>query len=282
MCAMMSPTLFEIYDKASHRPWEDATGPVRVSRHTWFVGQSWVGVLLIETQEGLIMIDAGICGQMWQIFEAIRKIGYDPERDVKLCLLSHCHIDHFSGMQLLQHYAHPIVYMSEIEKDWPNMAERHDTAGADYYMPFTPDRYYDYTRPIEFGGLSIMPVLTPGHTPGTTSFFYEDTDEKTGKSYLVGLHGGLGMNTMIDTEFTCAQAAFEARDAFRKQMLTLREKHVDISITNHPDNIHMFDRIGPDKTDYTPFVDPSVWVRQIDEKLAELNELEKNSVFQCG
>ena len=90
------------------------------------------------------------------------------------------------------------------------------------------------------------------------------------------------MNTMIDTEFTCAQAAFEARDAFRKQMLTLREKHVDISITNHPDNIHMFDRIGPDKTDYTPFVDPSVWVRQIDEKLAELNELEKNSVFQCG
>jgi len=276
----MGQPLYDWYVKASHRPWEDATGPVRVSPHTWFVGQSWVGVLLIETKEGLVMIDSGICGQMWQIFEAIRKIGYDPEKDVKLCLLSHCHIDHFSGMQLLQHYCHPIVYMSELEKDWPNIPEYHDTDGVDYYLPFTPDRFYDYGKPVEFGGMSIVPVLTPGHTPGTTSFFYEDTDEVTGKTYLVGLHGGLGMNTMVDKEFQNAEDAFAARDAFRQQMLSLREKQVDISITNHPINIHMFDRIGEDKTNYMPFVDNSVWVRQLDEKLAELDELEKNSIFQ--
>lgn len=278
--AQMPPFLYDWYVKAAHRSWEDATGPLRVAPHCWFVGQTWVGVILIETKEGLIIIDSGINGQMWQIFEAIRKIGYDPEKDVKLCLLSHCHIDHFSGMQHLQHYCHPIVYMSEIEKEWPERAEFHDTDGVDYYMPFKPDRFYDYHSLIELGGMNIQPVLTPGHTPGTTSFFFEDTDEKTGTTYMVGMHGGLGMNTMVDQEFQRAEDAFAARDAFRRQMLTLREKRVDISITNHPMNIHMFDRIGADKNDYAPFVDPSVWIRQLDEKLLELDELERKSIFQ--
>ncbi len=276
----MKQPLYDWYTKASHRSWEDATGPVRVSPHSWFVGQTWVGVILIETGEGLMIIDSGICGQMWQIFEAIRKIGYDPERDVKLCLLSHCHIDHFSGMQHLQHYCHPIVYMSEIEKDWPTSAALHDTEGADYYLPFQPDRYYDYKKPIELGRIKIQPVLTPGHTPGTTSFFFEDTDEETGKTYLVGLHGGLGLNTFGDDDFLCAEEAFAARDAFRAMLLDMRQKKVDISITNHPMNICFKEHMGEDKNDYRSFIDPTVWTKQFDDKLAELDILERQSRYQ--
>ncbi len=274
-------TVDELYGQANHRPWEGATGPLRVGPHTWFIGQTWIGVIVLETKEGLVIIDAGLSGQMWHIFESIRKLGYDPEHDIKLCLLSHCHMDHFSGIHILQNYSHPVVYMSEIEKEWPYREDLCNgiPAGLDYYMPFKPDRFFDYSRPLEFGGYSIECVLTPGHTPGTTSFFFEDTDEDTGRTYTIGMHGGLGLNTVTDQNFETAEEASAARAGFRQMLLDVRDRKVDISIANHPDNIHFFDRVTENKKDYRSFIDGTVWARQIDEKLAELDALERDSRF---
>ena len=42
----------------------------------------------------------------------------------------------------------------------------------------------------------------------------------------------------------------------------------------------MASMIPEDKTDYSNFVNPDVWKKQLNDKLAELDELEANSVFQ--
>jgi metallo-beta-lactamase class B len=142
------------------------------------------------------------------------------------------------------------------------------------------DRFYDYNTPIILGEFVFHVMHTPGHTPGTSSFFFDDTDEMTGKTYKVGLHGGLGLNTMLDQYYSRAEDAFRERDAFRHQLEELLKIPVDISAVNHPLNIDMASLIPEDKNDYTNFVNPDVWKKQIMDKLSELDELEVMSVFK--
>lgn len=283
MAVVNMQEVMELYRRASHRPYETYQGPIRIAPHCWFVGDAWVGVILIETKEGIAMIDSGIAGQFWMIMEAVRKLGYDPEKDIKLCMLSHAHLDHCSNMATLQHYCHPVMYMSPYEKEWVEHPEiyfsRYDDT-VDQYIPFEMDRFYDYKTPIRLGEFTFEVMHTPGHTPGTSSFFFDDTDEETGKTYRVGLHGGLGLNTMLDGCYENPEDAFRDRDAFRRQLNELLQLKVDISAVNHPLNIDMASMIPEDKNDYTNFVNREVWRKQMLDKLAELDELEQISKFQ--
>ena len=274
--AMTYDQIMERYRKSNHRPWEDSCGMVRLAPHTYYVGDSWVGVLLIETRDGIVMIDSGIKGQMWLIFESVRKLGYDPEKDIRLCLLSHAHADHCSGMALLKHYAHPMVYMSELEKDWPNDPARYASTpkDVDSVEPFQADRLYEYGTPIVHGGFSFLPVHTPGHTPGTTSFFYEDG------GYHVGFHGGMGINTLFDSCFTCREDARRARKIYRDSMEKLLDIPVDITVTNHAGNIRMVQRMGADKMDFTPFIDSNFWKQHLLSKLEKLTKMEEESIYK--
>lgn len=269
------------YYRSSHRPWEASYGMVRVAPHCWYVGDEWLGVVLIESGDGIIMIDAGIRGQMWLIFESIRKLGYDPEKDVKLCLISHAHADHTSGIGILQHYAHPVVYMSEIEKEWAADPVRYVTTPreVDIVEPYQADRYYDYKTPIVHGNFSIEVVLTPGHTPGTSSFFFDDVDDD-GTVYRVGLHGGMGVNVLTDDRVKDREEALAARKLHRENLNKIRSVPVDITITNHGMNICMKERMSADKTDFKPFVDSGFWAKHVDKVLAELDEIEKNSIYK--
>ena len=47
---------------------------------------------------------------------------------------------------------------------------------------------------ISLGNTQIECVLSPGHSPGTTSFFFDITD--SGKTYQVGYFGGTGFLTL--------------------------------------------------------------------------------------
>ena len=271
--------LIEQYRRSAKGAREDSVGLVRLSPHSFYVGDLWVGVVLITTRDGILMIDSGITGQLPAIFDAVRALGYDPYKDIKLCLLSHAHCDHCSGMKQLQELAGPVVYMSELEKNWPGKAPCYAGLPEDIdpVAPFTADRYYDGTL-ITLGDMCILPVHTPGHSIGTHSFFYTDTDE-AGRTYQVALHGGLGLNTLADGCFTDREAALAMRGIYRQSAESLLDREVDITITNHGGNINLGGKLGTDRMDFAPFVDKSLWRRHIENKLRQLDELERNSIY---
>ncbi|MGD8399469.1 MAG: hypothetical protein PVH64_00820 [Bacillota bacterium] len=47
----------EMVVQGCERPWEVAIEPFKVTPHTYYIGNSWVGAYLIDTSEGLILID---------------------------------------------------------------------------------------------------------------------------------------------------------------------------------------------------------------------------------
>ena len=55
---------------------------------------------------------------------------------------------------------------------------------------------------------------------------------------------------------------------------------IDITITNHAEKIRMSERMGEDKTDFRPFVDPAFWDAHIDRILDQLTAIEKETCFK--
>ena len=70
--------------------------PFRIFGNVWYVGDDWVCVHLIDTGDGLLLIDSGNMGATAMLVNAIWEAGFNPA-DVKWIVLSHGHLDHIGG-----------------------------------------------------------------------------------------------------------------------------------------------------------------------------------------
>lgn len=257
---------FELLKQGCERPWEVAVDPFEVAPRTHYVGNLWVGAYLIETSGGLILIDTTMQPQVYLVFESIRKLGFAPE-DIKLILISHMHYDHLGALRPLQEASGAKVMMSR--QDWDFMNARPDQIFDSGY-PFSvvePDGFYDDATPVVLGDREIRTVLTPGHTPGTTSFFFEAGE------HLCGLHGGVGLNTLTDEFLTETGLPVSARDAYLSAMLRVRQMPVDITLGSHPGQVGMIEKIDQIRDDFNPFLDREVWGKLIDGRIAQVRKL---------
>ena len=80
--------------------WNMPQEPFRILGNTWFVGTAGLTALLIETDDGLILIDGALPQSAALIDSNIRKLGFDP-LNIKAILLSHAHFDHAGGLNAL-------------------------------------------------------------------------------------------------------------------------------------------------------------------------------------
>lgn len=201
----------------AYRPWTIAVKPFQVAPQTWYVaGQTWVGCYLIDTGDGLILIDAAIPESMYLLVDSIYRLGYKPE-DIKKILISHAHFDHCGAAGAMKELTGAELYMSK--EDWEFMkACPEETMVLDkdsHPQMFEPDKFYSDDEPIVLGNISIRSMLTPGHTIGCTSFFWEVENPANGERYVVGMHGGVGANTMNDKYYAQSKYLTPAlRDRF--------------------------------------------------------------------
>lgn len=269
MADAITKNVGQVWWNAGNAPWKLKREPFRVAPRVYYVGNTWVGAYLIDTGDGLALIDTTVFEDVYQVIESIWELGYDP-RNIKNILLTHCHIDHAGGVNQLVSISGAKVWISHEDatfKDHPA-----NTGAGDMFkvVDFQPDCFYSDDAPIVLGDVTIRTRLTPGHTPGTTSFFIEVPDEKEGK-LVVGLHGGVGTNTMSNDFLAKFGLDVELRKRFIRDCDAMKNIHVDISIPSHPAHGDLFQRLGSDPMDYTPLVDPAEWARflEIRKKFAE-------------
>jgi metallo-beta-lactamase class B len=60
--------------------------PLNREKTLYYVGNRWVAAYLIDTGEGLILIDATMHHQVYLVFEGIRKLGFNPNSGGRCCL----------------------------------------------------------------------------------------------------------------------------------------------------------------------------------------------------
>jgi len=266
LLSKLSSDPFELLKQGCERPWEVAIDPFLVAPRTYYVGNLWVGAYLIETSDGLILIDTTMQPQVYLVFESIRKLGFDPAH-IKMILISHMHYDHLGGLRTLKEASGAQVLMSR--QDWDFMNSRPDQIfNLDY--PFSvvePDGFFADETPVELGDRKIQTLLTPGHTPGTTSFFFAAGE------HLCGLHGGVGLNTLTDEFLLEMDLPVSSRDEYLSAMMRVRQIPVDITLGSHPGQIGMIEKLDQIDDQFNPFVDREAWGKFIDGRIAQVRKL---------
>lgn len=260
----------------SEAPWTLAVRPFQVSPRTWYVaGQNWVGCWLIDTGDGLLLIDTGISESLYLLVDSLAQLGRRPQ-EIRKILISHAHFDHCGGAAALHALTGAPIWMSR--EDAKFLAEcpaetMFPECGA-HIQPFVPDAFYSDDAPVTQGDIAVHTLLTPGHTIGCTSFFWQERNPVTGAAYTVAMHGGVGANTMNDHYYATSRYLTPAlRTRFLADAEKLKAIHVDIALPSHPNQIEILDRAGSYTHESQPYLDDTVWPAFIDERVRQVRAL---------
>jgi hypothetical protein len=143
--------------------------PFKVFDNLYYVGPGYVGVWLIPTSAGIIMIDSAQEPYVDFVMDNIKKVGFDLN-DIKYILLSHGHLDHFGGAARIQEASGARV--AALDEDWQMMEQVGSRPGRDGGpSPRAPkrDMVVKEGDTLTLGGTTLKFYHHPGHTPGVLS-----------------------------------------------------------------------------------------------------------------
>lgn len=209
--------------------------PFRMCGNLYFVGSSRVSVHIIETAEGLVMIDTGYPEMYEQILDSMEYLGFDP-KDICAIFHSHGHIDHYACTLRLKEMSGAKTYISRIDNEIVNGNLDLSWAKELNYerlIPFNCDVLVEDGDAFTFGDTTVRCVLTPGHTEGVLSFFVNI--EEDGKSYVAAMHGGIGLNSMSNKFLDEYGLSYDCRRKYKEGLKSLMSEKVDIVMGNHPE-----------------------------------------------
>lgn len=218
--------------------------PFRLAGNIYFVGTYKASSHLIDTGEGLILIDTGYAETADVIVESVTALGFDI-RDIKYILHSHGHYDHTDGTPKILELTNAKTFLGE--------------GDVKYITGWYPDQFYQDGQVISLGNTQILCMATPGHTEGTFSFFFDvDID---GRTYRAGMFGGAGTNQLKKDFLNKYKCSWLNRGLYFKSVERLKQEHVDIFLGNHAWNNHTkenYERMLV--SDSNPFIDDSKWM----------------------
>ncbi len=226
--------------KSLENPWEGKMEPFKIIGNVYFVGTFQASCHLIDTGDGLILIDPGYSNTLYLVIRSIYKLGFKPE-DIKYIVNTHWHGDHTEATAAL-------VDLSGAK----TLIGRYDEERTKKY--FIPDILIKDGDTLELGNTKMTFMETPGHTKGTVSFFFDTVEN--GRTYRVGMFGGAGANTMVRGKFDYEGC----REGYRASLHRLQKEKVDVFIGNHTWNNDTFEK-GKLllETGENTFVDPELW-----------------------
>ncbi|MBQ5415561.1 MAG: MBL fold metallo-hydrolase [Firmicutes bacterium] len=180
----------EIFKPLRDKPYT-RIAPVKVFDNVWWTGTDLVGSFVIDTGDGLVMIDCG-----WGEFDCsvmvrgMKDMGLDPSA-IRAVIVSHEHGDHYGGVNYLLKEVCPDAEILFGLAGW-NFLQTVPTEFA-YTLPRPKkaDVYLTDGEKFRIGGYPFMSVLTPGHSPGCLSLIFPV--RYRGEWIMAGLMGGSGI-----------------------------------------------------------------------------------------
>ncbi|NVM16151.1 MAG: MBL fold metallo-hydrolase [Candidatus Lokiarchaeota archaeon] len=134
-------------------------------------------VYMVDTksEDGLVLIDVGLYIEPIRVIE---KKGYDL-KDIKHCLITHGHIDHFGACHELKKYNPDIKFYAheqdanKIEQKSPNQSINQFFPDYKYEPVKLARRIKADNEILKIGQLEFKCFHIPGHTPGSVAYLLE-------------------------------------------------------------------------------------------------------------
>ena len=152
--------------------------PFKIGEGLYYVGASDYAAYLIVTKAGLIVIDGGDAPTGYQVVGNIRALGFDPA-NINILLNTHEHFDHAAGLAEIKRAAPGAkFYASAADGAIIAAGGRGDPflkGERFYYEPVKPDVTLKDRQQVSLGGWTLTAHITPGHTPGCTTWTFPVT-----------------------------------------------------------------------------------------------------------
>ncbi len=241
-------------------PWDGRMDPVKIFGNVYFCGTYQASSHIIDTGDGLIMIDTGYENTLYLVIDSIYKLGFKPS-DIKYIINTHWHWDHTEGTRAM-------VELSGAK----TLIGKEDYENAKRY--FDADILISDGDTLTLGNTTVNFIETPGHTKGTISLFFDSEDN--GRVCRVGMFGGAGVNTLAKGKFDYEGC----REDYRASVRRLLGEKVDVFIGNHSWNNKTYENsIILHETGENKFVNPEAWTdflvaceKRLDKTIAKDNE----------
>lgn len=213
-------------------PWS----PEKIFGTSYLVGFGGLSVALIDTGEGLVLVDGALPQAAPAILANVRKLGFDP-KDIKFILSTEPHFDHAGGLAALARDTGATVVASargaEGLRSGKHAKDDPQLAYGGSWPAVTRLRVIGDGEVLRLGKTAIAALATPGHTMGSMSWRWQACEGKVCKTIVFA--SSLNPVSADGYRYTAPTsapivAAFET--SYRKMDATA----CDILISAHPDN----------------------------------------------
>lgn len=217
--------------------WNVPQAPFKIVGNTYYVGTKELSAMLVTTPKGHILLD-GALPQSAALIEAnIKALGFRIQ-DVKYILNSHAHWDHAGGIAALQKASGATVLASEwgarvlragtVEKDDP----QYDAKNVEHFPKVANVRAMRDNEVIKLGDAAVTALMTPGHTPGSTTWTWKECDG--GRCYSVVYADSLTAVSRDGFRFTGGAGMPDISGSFRNTIERVGKLKCDVIVSTHP------------------------------------------------
>lgn len=231
----------------------------------YFVGSKSLGIYLVTTPQGHILINAGIEASVPMIQQSVEKLGFRFS-DIKILLISHAHFDHDAGAAAVKKLTGAKYMVMDADVPVVESGGKEDFAYGDkpdmLYPAAKVDRVLHDGDTVELGSTVLTARLTPGHTKGCTTWIMKVVEG--GKSYDVVIVGSPNVNPGYKLVNNAAYP--QIASDYEKGFQVLRSLHCDVFLGAHGNYYEMeakYARIGKGAN---PFIDPEGYKAYVDER----------------
>jgi metallo-beta-lactamase class B len=151
--------------------WTEPTPPFRVVGNIYYVGSKGLAAYLIKSPRGLVLLDGTMAENVPQIERNIAALGFRL-KDVRLLLNSHAHFDHAAGLAQLKRDSGAKLWASAADREALETGRPPSITsyGLVTFPPIKVDGVLTGGKAVRLGGIALTPLITPGHTPGCTTW----------------------------------------------------------------------------------------------------------------
>jgi len=258
------------------RQWLEPQTPVRMHGQSYYVGFQGLGVVLIRTDAGLVLVDAGVPQAVRAIQANIRTLGFDPKQ-IKYILITEPHWDHAGGAAALARDSGATVIagaeaVAELRRG--NVGKDDPQASIHAPMPgVSRIRGVRDGEQLRIGGVTIVARATPGHTRGSTSWQWQSCEGKSCATFVFSA----SINPVSDDHYRFTGHP-ERVALLRRGATALAGLRCDIAIPSHPgtnDTLEQLAALARSRTP-NPMIDgkacktlAATYTERLDKRLAK-------------
>jgi metallo-beta-lactamase class B len=240
----------------------------RVMGNIYFVGSESLGIYLITTPQGHILVNAGLQDSVPGIQESVAKLGF-KFRDIKILLISHAHFDHDAGAARIKELTNAKYMVMDADVRVVESGGKEDFFYGQReemrYPSAKVDRVLHDGDAVKLGDTVLTAHLTAGHTKGCTTWTMKVQD--SGKSYDVVIVGSPNVNEGYKLVNNAVYPAI-ASD-YERGFQVLKSLYCDVFLGAHGGYYGMEAKYARIKdSGANPFIDPDGYKNYVNEREA--------------